>query len=367
MTTFILVAVLFLLLIVAAIGSLIYFFTKKINHSTMEPKTKAIDVFAYLAIFVSLIVSVTNLIQILFAAIERKFTDVIEMGQYVDMYGGDMRMAIASLIVVFPIYLALSMYVSRDIKKSPHKRDLPIRKIFIYTTLFATAATLVGSLIATIYRYLGGELTVRFELKTLTVFVIALCVGGYYLYALRRDYSKETKVPNVIAALAGLFVIISLVWSISIIGTPSEMRLRRIDDTRLTDISGIQQRVLNYFQTTDRIPTSITELTNALQDYVVPTDPVTGAAYEYRMIQQPVVRNNVQLGRRDVVTPGIFELCATFDTVRMYNDRGTPVMMDKISTAEYTYYRGDQSPFWNHGAERTCFRRTISTALYYGR
>jgi hypothetical protein len=69
-------------------------------------------------IFISLIISVANIIQILFTAIERKFTDVLEAGMYVDMYGSDMRLAIASLVVMFPIYLLLSMYVSRDIMQS---------------------------------------------------------------------------------------------------------------------------------------------------------------------------------------------------------------------------------------------------------
>lgn len=363
MTIIILVGVIIVLL-VAGVSTGAFSLIKKYNPS-MEPKTKAIDIFTYLAIFITLVTSVTNIIQILFAAIERKFTDVIEMGQYVDVYGSDMRMAIAMLIVVFPIYLALSMYVSRDIKKFTYKRDLLIRRVFIYTTLFATAVALVGSLVATIYTFLGGELTIRFGLKTLTVFAIAAAVGGYYLYALRRDYSKETQVPNIIAAAASLFVIVSLVWSISIIGTPAEMRLRRIDDTRLSDVSRIQQEIFNHFQTTDRLPASLSELDDAFQGYVVPKDPVSGESYEYRVIQQPTVRNNFALNKKELVTPGIFEVCATFATERKYNDRGGLITPEKYSMA-YEYYRGDTSPFWNHEAGRTCFQRTITADMYYG-
>lgn len=366
MTIALLVAVLLLLLIMFGGGTLVNFITSK-NNPSMEPRTKAIDVFAYLAIFITLIISVTNIIQILFAAIERKFTDVIEMGGYVDVYGSDMRMAIASLVVVFPIYLLLSMYVSRDIKKFPYKRDLFIRRMFIYTTLFAAAATLIGSLIATIYTYLGGELTIRFELKALTVFTVALAVGGYYLYSLRRDYSKDSQLPNVIAAAASLFVIVSLVWSISIIGTPAEMRLRRIDDARLMDISGIQAQIYNYFQTTDRLPASLDELNNAFQGYAVPKDPVTGEAYGYRVLQQPVVRKNASLDRKELVTPAMFEVCASFETVRKYNERGSPIALEKMQSAMNYYYSGDTSPFWNHEAERTCYKRVITADMYYGR
>ncbi len=366
MTIFILVGLLIPLLILGGFGALIYFLVKK-NTNSMESKTKALDVFMYLGIFISLIVSVTNIIQILFTAIERKFTDVLEVGQYVDMYGSDMRMAIASLVVMFPIYLVLSMYVSRDIKKFLFKRDLLIRKIFIYTTLFATAATLLGSLVATIYTYLGGELTVRFELKALTVFVIAAAVGGYYLYALRRDYTKKTMVPNIIAAASALFVFASLVWSVSIIGTPAEMRLKRIDDARLNDVSRIQQEIFNHFQSTDKLPKDLSELDDAFQGYVVPKDPVTGAVYEYRVLQQPVVKATAVVGKKELTTPAIFEICATFETERKYDDRGTPVFADKMYSASNYYYSGDTSAFWNHGVGKTCFKRVISSDMYYGR
>jgi hypothetical protein len=102
MTILILVAALIPILILGGVIALVVALIRK--QTTMESKTKALDVFVYLGIFVSLIISVANIIQILFTAIERKFTDVLEAGMYVDMYGSDMRLAIASLVVMFPIY-----------------------------------------------------------------------------------------------------------------------------------------------------------------------------------------------------------------------------------------------------------------------
>lgn len=358
-------ALLALFIVLGGVVALMVTLIKK--NTTMESKTKAVDVFAYLAIFISLIVSITNIVQIMFAAIERKFTDVLEMGRYVDVYQSDMRMAIASLIVAFPVYLALSFYISRDIKRFLYKRDLPIRKIFIYVTLFVTALSLLGSLVATIYTFLGGELTTRFGLKALTVFTVALAVAGYYLYSLRRDYSKNTNLPYVFAVISSIVVLAAIIWSVSIIGTPKEMRMKRIDDARLMDVSRIQQEIYNHFQTTDKLPVSLSELDDAFQGYVVPKDPVTGEAYEYRVIQQPVVRRNITLNTKELTTPAIFELCATFDTERTYNDRGTPVMTDKMYSVSNLYYSGDVTPFWNHGVGKTCFRREISSDMYYGR
>jgi hypothetical protein len=373
MTIFILVALLIPILLVAAVGSVIYLLIKK-NTNSMETKTKAVDVFVYLGIFISLIVSVTNIIQILFTAIERKFTDILEAGRYVDIYGSDMRLAIASLVVAFPIYLLLSMYVSRDIKKFLYKRDLFIRRMFIYVTLFVTALTLLGSLVATIYYYLGGELTVRFGLKALVVFAVAGFVCGYYLYALRRDYSKSTPLPNVIAALSALLVIASLVWSISIIGSPAMMRAKRIDSTRLSDISSIQQQVFNHFQSTDKLPLTLAELNDAFQGYAVPVDPVTKESYTYTVVTQPTVKVNYATNKKEMTSNAVFELCSTFDTVRDVNQlnggsypKGSVLSIDPSFSAANYYYEGDQSPFWNHGVGETCFKRIITPDMYYGR
>jgi hypothetical protein len=276
---------------------------------------------------------------------------------------------------MFPVYLFISWYVSRDITKFLYKRDILVRKIMIYVALFVTVLTLVGTLVTLIYTYLGGELSVRFELKALSVFVIALAVFSYYFYSLRRDYTKKTFVPLVIGVVASIVVVLSLVWSISVIGTPSEMRAKKIDSTRLSDISRLQQEVLNRFNSVEKIPADLSELNNAFQSYAVPLDPVTKLSYGYKVIQQPTFKVNYTTNKKELVTPAIFELCATFETVRSLDERGKttqPVSvgtggMDVRYSAMNSYYDGDISPFWNHGIGETCFKRIISAEMYYGK
>jgi hypothetical protein len=372
MTFIIGIGIVFLFVIVGG-GYLVYSLIISKNSMNGDTKTKAVDVFAYLGIGITLIVSIVNLLQIIFAAIERKFPDVLGAYTYVDIYNSDMRMAIATLVVVYPIYVLLSWYVAKDISKFLYKRDLPIRKMIIYATLFITVGTLIGTLISIIYTYLGGELSVRFGLKALTVFVVSLAVFGYYLYSLRRDYAVKTSVPMITTIVATVAVIASLIWSISIIGSPSEMRAKRIDGTRLSDISRIQQEVFNHFQTTQKLPLTLGELEDAFQGYSVPVDPITKNAYTYRVIQQPVVKMNYTTNRKELSTNGIFEICANFDTVREYDARGQLVpgkggigMSDSFYSVSNYYYEGDQSPFWNHGVGETCFKRVISGDMYYG-
>lgn len=373
-----------LLLLIVGIGFIIYTFTIKKNMTNGEIKTKALDVFMYLGIAISLVWSVVNLLQIVFSAIDRKFVDVLNAVSYVDTYSSDVRFAIASLVVMYPLYLGLSWYVAKDIEKFLYKRDLLVRKALVYLTLFVTVCTLVGTLVTLIYTYLGGELSIRFELKALAVFVVALSLFAYYLYSMRRDYTKKTYIPLVVSIIATVVVIASLIWSVRIIGTPSEMRAKRLDSTRLSDISRIQQEVLNRVNMTDRLPTDLSELNNAFHGYAVPKDPITKVSYGYTVIQQPTFTMNYATNKKEMITSGIFELCATFETVRNVDERGMPINatepmkvgmggsvgiggVDMMYSAMNYYYEGDQSPFWNHEVGEKCFKRVVSPEMYYGK
>lgn len=364
-------------IVVVSVGAcIVSLITKQNKFLTMDHKTKAVDLFIYLGIFITLVTSVVNILEIIFAAIDKKFFDVLSSPYMGDIYNDSMRMAIASLCVMFPLYIILSWYTTRDIKKFLYKKDILVRKIMIYISIFVTLLTMVGTLVTAIYTYLGGELTIRFELKALAVLVVALIVFGYYYYSLKRNFETgNTYIPIAIGVSSSVIVVLSILWSISIIGTPKDMRARKIDATRLADISRLQQEILNRFQTVEKIPVSLNELTNAFQGYSVPVDPLTKKEYGYKVIQQPVFSLNYVTNKKELVTPAIFELCATFEITRNINQRGESITASPIATggidpsfsAMNYYYEGDQSPFWNHGVGETCFKRVISAEMYYGK
>jgi hypothetical protein len=366
------------LLITGGVVYLIYSLIIGTKVNTMDnAKTKALDVFLYVGIGISLVTVVTNFLQILFTAIEKKFPDVTSYA-YGGISGSDVRMAIATLLVMFPIYILLSWYVARDIQKFLYKQDIMVRKVLIYLTLFVTILTLIGTLVSIIYTYLGGELSARTGWKAFAVFITALSVFGYYFYSLRRNYAVATRTPLIVGVVVTVLIGGAIGWSISIVGTPQEMRARRFDSTRLTDISRIQQEIFNRVQMTDKLPATLADLENAFQGYAIPTDPRTKEMYTYKVVQQPVVRMNYTTNRKELTTSAIFELCATFETERVLDARGQSVvampmmggkgmMTDAFYSASNYYYEGDVSPFWNHGVGDTCFKRVISSDMYYGR
>lgn len=146
------------------------------------------DAFLYLVLFTTLYFSALYFGSLMFALIDRAFPapGFDADRAYPSSYEG-MRWSISTLIVSFPVFLFVSRITSRAIDRDPRKRTSAVRRWLTYLTLFGAACVLIGDVIAVVYAALGGDLTVRFMLKVLTVGLIAGMIFGYYLRDLRKD------------------------------------------------------------------------------------------------------------------------------------------------------------------------------------
>jgi membrane protein YqaA with SNARE-associated domain len=97
------------------------------------------------------------------------------------------RWDLSSLIVAFPLFIAVSWRVSIAMRRDPTRRASKTRRSLTYIMLFIGSLTLIGDVITLIYNFLGGELSTRFVLKVFTVAVIAGGVVAYYFADLRRE------------------------------------------------------------------------------------------------------------------------------------------------------------------------------------
>jgi len=64
-----------------------------------------------------------------------------------------------------------------------------------YFTLFICAAVVIGVLAGLVYNFLGGELTTRFVLKSITAATIAAGIFGHYLRDMRMEPAQATLPP----------------------------------------------------------------------------------------------------------------------------------------------------------------------------
>ncbi|MDP3958046.1 MAG: DUF5671 domain-containing protein [bacterium] len=306
----------------------------------MEPikKTTPLDFFLTLGMIAALYVSVWAILTLLFSVIDFQFPD--PLAYYADPYSSGMRFAIASLLIIFPLYLFITWYLDREYLHFPEKKESTVRRWLVYFTLFVAGVGIVVDLIALINTFLGGEITTRFVLKALAALVVAGGVFGYYLTDLRRGAGTRTYL-----FASGAFVLVSVVLGFLVMGSPATQRSLRFDSMRISHLQQIQWQVANHWQQKQKLPAALSELEDAIQGIVIPKDPETEEPYAYRVTN--AAKNE-------------FELCATFD-LPSQNLKGRGVYGKGGIVPSEPYYGGgfDDSAYFKHEAGKQCFTRTI--------
>jgi hypothetical protein len=124
---------------------------------------------------------------------------------------------------------------------------------------------------------------------------------------------------QILAGITIIVVVTVVVIGIVLLGPPEEERARRLDQRRVRDLQGVEFSVREYWMTRGRLPSSLDEVSKASADPgYKPGDPVTGAPYGYRVLDDKS-----------------YELCATFDRESPREARNR----------------------WAHGAGMRCFTR----------
>ncbi|MGA7802199.1 MAG: hypothetical protein WCC36_15485 [Gammaproteobacteria bacterium] len=122
-----------------------------------------------------------------------------------------------------------------------------------------------------------------------------------------------------VVAIVGV-VIAAVVGGLSLVGSPAQERMRRLDMRRVVDLRGIAVAVDRYWTRHGSLPTSLDALERERGFSIEPTDPETRRPYEYH-----------------VGTRGGYSLCAVFAaSSAQEQDNG-------------------REKFWSHGTGRQCF------------
>lgn len=301
------------------------------------------DVFSHLLAIIALYISAVAFGALLFQFVDLAFPDPLADAYHRSR--DSIRWAVSALVVVFPVYFGVMRLLRKDETRRPEKRELRIRKWLLYFTLFAAAVVIFGDVIALIYNFLRGELTVRFLLKIAAIFFIAAAVFGYYLWNLRMEQmaSRDPRMRWFVYAMVAI-VAATIVAGFVTAGSPFAERARRFDERRVQSLQEIQWQIVNYWQRKEKLPAALDDLRDPISGFVPPADPETGASYEYR-----------------VSSPLAFELCANFKTA---SETIQPDSRPAIPKAFPIVPGAPQFDNWTHVAGRVCFERSIDPELY---
>ena len=163
--------------------------TEELQNSS--PTSSIVEIFINFFSFILLGINATALGVIFFQIINKYFPDLLSGTLYGFMGGfnvSSIHYSIASLIVAFPLYVWTMRFWFKSFEESQGKTESKLSKWLTYLILLVAAGFMVGDLISVIYNYLQGELTLRFFLKALTVFVIAGLVFGFYYFERKKRW-----------------------------------------------------------------------------------------------------------------------------------------------------------------------------------
>lgn len=314
----------------------------KRNIFTMSETSKVTpkDFFLWAGAMVALYFSIASFIALSFEYINRLVGEGGIVGY--DPYSSGIRLAIASLIVLFPVFIILTRILQKDIRTHIEKSDIWIRRWLIVLTIFGSAIALIVDLIVLLNTFLGGEeLTAAFLLKVLTIFIVFGGVFYYYIQAIRGVWVEKEKLSQIIGAVVSVLLVAFIIVGFFIMGSPSTQKDLREDDQRINDLSNIQSQVINYYQTTEKLPETIESLKDPLVGGYINEDPATGESYEY--------------SKTGALT---FELCATFARALPEIDESKGQSNNwRIQELKRT------AKDWSHEEGRTCFERTVDPEL----
>ncbi len=123
--------------------------------------------------------------------------------------------------------------------------------------------------------------------------------------------------------LASAAVLLAVVAGVVIIGSPTQVRMYRMDEQRVQDLRSISNSIEVFRNVHSALPDTLDKLlTDSSSPYLHVTDPESKLPYEYKI--------------NDAAS---YVLCAQFGATSR-------------TSSERTW---DVPNFWNHGAGRQCF------------
>jgi hypothetical protein len=295
------------------------------------------DFFLHLLAIIALYMSAASIITLLFQYINVFFPDPLSYASYSGISGA-IRYAMATLIIIFPVYIFVSKMLNSEYAAMPEKREYKLRKWLVYFTLFVAGVTIITDLVVLIYNFLGGDLTSRFILKILVVLLVAGVIFWYYQKDLKNVLSS--KQVRILTYGVCLFMLVSIIAGFFTAGSPLKARLYKFDEQKLNDLRNIQSQITYHWQRKEALPKTLEDLTDSISGFKAPVDPQTLESYEY------FIKDN-----------NVFELCAEFNLPSDFGVIGR-------SLSEMPASKGFYEENWSHDEGRVCFERKIDPTLY---
>ena len=247
------------------------------------PKATPKDFFLNLGAIIALFTVIYNFTSLLFTVISKVYSTVTS--SYTSYYS--ISFPVATLIILFPVYILLMWLLERDYRREPERIHLAIRKWLTYITLFLSGLAVASDLVTVVYYFIDGQdLTTGFVLKALTVLAVALAVFSYYITDVMGKVTQTSR--RVWMGVSCVIVIGAIILGFSVLGSPHTQQLLKYDEQKVSDLQNLSNQVQDYWSINKKLPEALTDIVvcsiTSLNTYGSQgcTDQQTGKQFEYK-------------------------------------------------------------------------------------
>lgn len=289
--------------------------------------------FLSLGVIISLIISFSTICSLFFDVLNIKFPDTLNT-----FYNySSIQTELAILIIIFPLFLTLSYFWKKEIKKGILDKKESLFKWIVYIILFLAILVAMIDIVMLLNYFLSGEITNRFIIKVLFILIIT-SISFFYYYTFLKDYKnkiiQKNKTRLFLSYLSKIIFLGIIILSFFITGSPKTQRSFRLDEIRVNDLQNIQWQIIAFWQKQNTLPNNLYELKDPISNISIPNDP----EYKYGKNYKYIIKDNLS-----------FELCAEF------SENSQELLNENF------YLKGDS---WEHTKGEFCFNRIIDPKLY---
>ena len=280
---------------------------------------------------ISLYLSLSFLIVLLFGVVDLLLPNPSEGYWAVESATGNVRLGIAMVVVFFPTYLILTRLVNSIRRENKNVTYLTLTRWLIYVSLLIGGGVLLGDLATVIVSFLNGDITLRFIYKALTVLLTTGIAFQYYILDVQGFWLKNEKKSVIYGVGAITMVLLAVSFGFNNIATPATVQAQKLDEKQIQDLQQIQWKIESELDLNNKLPATLVDL---YAEFPVPTAPEGREPYTYE------------------VTESGFKLCATFSAPSIVADNIYPEPVDLTRPI-----KGLSN--WQYKDGRYCFERAI--------
>lgn len=244
------------------IGWLIFFGIGYLIYNSVFNKSKAgqpvVDVpgqhtFAFISGFFWIMVymCLSSIWSIAYTLIDLRFPDIVnapsDYGTSLSLSGAvydAMAFPLATLVVSAVTALILAWWVIRKQKSNPDLRPDTLYKFIKFVTFTGGGILAFSGFVYVVYSWLYGSLPVAIFLKGLVALLIVGSVAAYfYLVAGDTRNPRESTIGKFFAVYLFVAMVVTLVVSFNVVGTPAQARLYRLDALKISDLREIKDYI----------------------------------------------------------------------------------------------------------------------------